>query len=104
MGYTTIKCTMGYDRLRNFRLYVEKYSRTAGILCTEQELGGLRAPEHDVDTNSGPNCPGHMTKTANMTIYGNTLKNLRLWNGITHFNETWYVASGTQAHHSLYKS
>ena len=47
MEYTTI---MGYDRLRHSKLYVEKYSRTAGILCTEQGLGGLTAPDHDVDT------------------------------------------------------
>ena len=41
-----------------------------------------------------------MTKMAAMPIYG---KNL-LWNRWTDFNETWYVASGTLAHHSLYKS
>ena len=32
------------------------------------------------------------------------LKNLLLWNRWTDFNETWYVALGTLAHHSLYKS
>ena len=32
------------------------------------------------------------------------LKNLLLWNRWTDFNETWYVALGTLAHYSLYKS
>ena len=31
-------------------------------------------------------------------------KNILLWNRWTDFNETWYVTSGTLAHHSLYKS
>ena len=31
-------------------------------------------------------------------------KNLLLWNRWTVFNETWYIALGTLAHHSLYKS
>ena len=46
-----------------------------------------------------------MTKMAAMPIYGkNHKKNLLLWNWWTDFNETWYVALGTLAHHSLYKS
>ena len=32
------------------------------------------------------------------------LKNLLLWNQWADFHETWYLASGTRAHHSLYKS
>ena len=43
------------------------------------------------------NGPGHMTKIK-------TLKNLLLQNRQADFHETWYVASGTPAHHSLYKS
>ena len=45
------------------------------------------------------NGPGHMTKMATTPIYG---KNL-LQNRWTDFHKTWYVASGTPAHHSLYK-
>ena len=41
-----------------------------------------------------------MTKMAAMSIYS---KNLLLRNRWTDFHETWYVASGTPAHHSLYK-
>ena len=43
---------------------------------------------------------GHMTKVAAMPIYGKTLL-LRNWQA--DFHETWYVASGTPAHHSLFK-
>ena len=32
-----------------------------------------------------------------------TFKNLLLWNRWTDFHETWSLASGTQAHYSLYK-
>ena len=47
---------------------------------------------------------GHMTKMAAMPIYGkNPLKNLPLRNRQTDFYETWYVASGTPSHHSLFK-
>ena len=49
------------------------------------------------------NGPGHMTKMAAMPIYGKNLKNLLLQNRLADFHETWYVASGTHAHHSLYK-
>ena len=49
------------------------------------------------------NGPGHMTKMAAMPIYGKKpFKNL-LQNRQADFHETWYVASGTPAHHSLYK-
>ena len=46
---------------------------------------------------------GHMTKMAAMPIYGKTLQNLLLQNRWADFHETWYVALGTPAHHSLYK-
>ena len=46
---------------------------------------------------------GHMTKMAAMPIYDRNLKNLLLQNRQADFHETWYVASGTPAHHSLYK-
>ena len=49
------------------------------------------------------NSPGHMTKMAAMPIYGKNLKNLLLQNRRADFHETWYVASGTPAHHSKYK-
>ena len=49
------------------------------------------------------NGPGHMSKMAAMPIYGKDLKNLLLQNQRADFHETWYVASGTPAHHSLYK-
>ena len=48
------------------------------------------------------NGPGHMTKMAAMPIYGKNLKNLLLQNQRADFHETWYVASGNPAHHSLY--
>ena len=32
-----------------------------------------------------------------------TFKNLILWNRRADFHETWYVASETAAHHSLFK-
>ena len=48
------------------------------------------------------NSPGHMTKMAAMPIYGKNLKKL-LQNRWADFHETWYVASGNPAHHSLYK-
>ena len=50
------------------------------------------------------NGPGHMTKMAATAIYiVKTFKNLLLQNRLADFHETWYVASGTPAHHSLYK-
>ena len=49
------------------------------------------------------NSPGHMSKMAAMHIYGKNLKNLLLKNRRADFYETFYVASGTPAHHSLYK-
>ena len=46
--------------------------------------------------------PGHMTKMAVTPIYGKTLKNLlRDW--WPDYHETWYVSSGTPAHHNLFK-
>ena len=46
----------------------------------------------------------HMTKMAAMPIFGkNPSKNLLLQNRRADFQETWYVASGTPAHHSLFK-
>ena len=44
------------------------------------------------------NGPGHMTKMAAMPI-----KNLLLQNQKSYDLETWHVASGTQALHSVYK-
>ena len=49
------------------------------------------------------NDPGHMTKMAAMPIYGKNLKNLLFQNQKSYDLETWHVASGTQALHSLYK-
>ena len=49
------------------------------------------------------NSPGHMTKMADMPIYGKNVKNLLLQNHKTYDLETWHVASGTQALQSLYK-
>ena len=43
-----------------------------------------------------------MTKLAAMPIYSKILKNLLLQNRQADFHETWYVASGTPAHYSLY--
>ena len=47
---------------------------------------------------------GHISKMAPMPLYGKKhFKNLLLQNPWTDFHETWYVASGTPAHHSLFK-
>ena len=47
--------------------------------------------------------PGHMTKMAAMPINGKkTFKHL-LQNQQADLKETWYVASGSPAHHSLIK-
>ena len=46
---------------------------------------------------------GHMTKMAATPIYGKSFKNLLLQNRWADFHETWYVASGTPVHHSLFK-
>ena len=43
-----------------------------------------------------------MTKMTAMCIYGKTFKNLPR-NQPTDFHKTWYVASGTQARHILFK-
>ena len=48
-------------------------------------------------------CLGHMTKMATTPIYDkNSSKNL-LQNRRADFQETWYIAMGTPAHHSLFK-
>ena len=49
------------------------------------------------------NGPGHMTKMAATPIYGKYLKKSSPQNRQADFHETWYVASGTPVHHSLYK-
>ena len=47
---------------------------------------------------------GHMTKMATIPTYGKTpSKNLLLKNRRAYFHETWYVTSGTPAHHSSFK-
>ena len=40
---------------------------------------------------------------AAMPIYGKNSLKFFPWNQWNNFKETWYVASGTTAHHSLYK-
>ena len=50
------------------------------------------------------NGPGHMTEMAAMPIYGkNPSKIFFSINRLADFHETWFVASGTPAHHILYK-
>ena len=45
-----------------------------------------------------------MTKMAAMPIYGKRyLKTFLPWNQSNDFNETWYLASVTPAHYSLFK-
>ena len=47
---------------------------------------------------------GHMTKMAAISIYMvKTLQKSSSPEPLGEFHETWYVASGTPAHHSLYK-
>ena len=51
------------------------------------------------------NGPGHMTRMAAMAINSKNLQKSSSpepeW---ADFHETWYVASGTRAHHNVYKS
>ena len=47
--------------------------------------------------------PGDFTKMAAMPIYGKNLKKILLQNQKSYDPETWHVALGTQALHSLYK-
>ena len=49
------------------------------------------------------NCFGHMTKMAEMPIYGKTLKNLLLENQKADDLGTWYVASGMWGLPSLFR-
>ena len=46
---------------------------------------------------------GHMTNMAITPIYDKPFQNFLLRNRWTDFYETWYVPSGTRAHHSLFK-
>ena len=46
---------------------------------------------------------GHMTKMAATPYMVKALQNLLLQNRWADFHETWYVASGTPTHHSLFK-
>ena len=46
---------------------------------------------------------GHMTKMVVMLIYGKTFKKSSTRNQLADIHETWYVASATPAHHSLFK-
>ena len=47
--------------------------------------------------------PGHMTKMATMPIYGKNPLKSSSPEPVADFHETWYVVSGTPAHHRLYK-
>ena len=62
-------------------------------------------PPWEGGTKININGLGHMTKMAAMLIYGKKpFKNFLLQNRQADFHETWYVALGTPAHHSIYKS
>ena len=47
--------------------------------------------------------PGHMTKVATMPIYGKNPSKIFSGTAGPICDETWYVASGTWAHHKLHK-
>ena len=49
------------------------------------------------------NGPGHVTKMAATPIYGKNPSKIFFSRTGGPIHETWYVASGTPAHHSLYK-
>ena len=53
-------------------------------------------PPWDGGTKFYSNCPGNITKTAVMPIYGKNLKNLLLRNQKAYDIETSYVASGSR--------
>ena len=74
-------------------------SETAWPIQVEFYVG----PPWDGGTKVCINGPGHMTKMAATPIYGKNFKNLLLQNQRADFHETWYVASGTPAYHSLYE-
>ena len=46
---------------------------------------------------------GHMTKMTAIPIYGKNHSKIFFRNQWADFLETWYVALGTPAHHSLFK-
>ena len=46
---------------------------------------------------------GHMTNMAAMPLYGKHLQKFSYSNQRVDFHETWYVASGTTVHYSLFK-
>ena len=48
-------------------------------------------------------CWSHDQDGCHAHIWKKTFKNLLLWNRLADFHETWYVASGTPAHHILFK-
>ena len=60
-------------------------------------------PQWDGGTKVCSRGLGHMTKMATMSIYGKKpLKNLLLQNQRATDLVAWYVALGTQAHHSFF--
>ena len=79
---------------------ISKISETAGPVKAKLHVWHPQEGGTKVNING----PGHMTKIAAMPIYGKNHKKNLIWNRWTDFNETWFVASGTMAHHSLYKS
>ena len=47
---------------------------------------------------------GHMIKMATMPVYGKILLKSFLCNQWNDFDETWHLAPGIPAHHSLFKN
>ena len=58
-------------------------------------------PHWEGGTKDYINGPGHMTKMAATPIYGKNPSKISRTGA--DFHESWYVALGTPAHHSLYK-
>ena len=87
------------------------HSQCSNIFSSES-TGPIKAKLHMEHPKEGGTkvCiigPGHMTKMATRAIYmyiAKIFKNLLLRNQWTDFNDTWFVALGTLAHLSIYKS
>ena len=76
------------------------FSETTVPIWTKFFMKALRYKETKIWWHDA----GHMTKMAATPLYGKKpFKNLLLRNRQADFHETWYEASGTPAHHSLFK-
>ena len=89
-----VLCRRGY-----VWMYVYQHFQTSSPL---KPLGRLKPP-WDGGTKVCSNSPGHMTKMADMPIYGKNRKNILLRNKRTDDFETWNAASGARVLPTVFK-